>query len=143
MSRWKKFPGEGCLVLSLDEGEKLPGALLDACREAEITAAAVVSAVGRISGLSLGFFRSRGDYAETRFDETLEIVTISGLVSRNPDGEYHAHLHISVADGEKKVRGGHLIGGRVETTCEVVLLAMKGAPERFEDEKTGLRLLKP
>ncbi len=48
----------------------------------------------------------------------LEIISLSGSLSR--DG---AHLHISVADANGRVTGGHLApGSRVRTTAELLLV---------------------
>lgn len=69
-------------------------------------------------------------YADRRF----EIVSLTGTFSRD-DG---CHVHISLADAEGNVVGGHLIDGVIFTTCELVL----GTADRVEfvremDDETG------
>lgn len=50
----------------------------------------------------------------------LEILTLAGSLS--PDG---AHLHISVADADGRVTGGHVAPGCiVRTTAEILLAAL-------------------
>lgn len=62
-----------------------------------------------------------------------EIVSLVGTL--NPD----AHLHVSLADGEGRTVGGHVLGGmEVFTTAEVVV---GEAPDllfsRETDQRTG------
>ena len=64
----------------------------------------------------------------------LEILTRAGTVSS--DG---SHLHMSVADSEGRVFGGHVAYGRtVRTTAEVLLLLLPGwSFTREPDPSTG------
>lgn len=64
----------------------------------------------------------------------LEILTVSGSLS--PDG---AHLHISVADSQGRVSGGHLaMGATVRTTAEVLVALLPACSFRWElDPSTG------
>ena len=53
----------------------------------------------------------------TRIDGPLEIVSLSGTLSK-----HGIHLHLSVADGDGKMTGGHLkVGSEIYTTAEIVL----------------------
>ncbi|KAL3802892.1 hypothetical protein ACHAWO_010391 [Cyclotella atomus] len=74
------------------------------------------------------------------YKQRFEIVSLTGTFSRH-DG---CHIHISLADAEGIVIGGHLIDGTVFTTCEVVL----GTADEVEfvremDDETGYRELVP
>jgi predicted DNA-binding protein with PD1-like motif len=77
-------------------------------------AASVLSVVGSLNHANLRF----ADRPQpTRIDGPLEILSLSGTLSK-----HGVHLHLSVADGDGKMTGGHLkVGSEVYTTAEVVL----------------------
>lgn len=75
-----------------------------------------------------------------RYKQRFEIVSLTGTFSRN-DG---CHIHISLADAEGNVIGGHLIDGVVFTTCELVLGTADGVEFAREiDDSTGYNELVP
>ena len=77
-------------------------------------AASVLSVVGSLNHATLRFANQP---EATRVDGPLEILSLSGTLSK-----HGAHLHLSVADGDGKMTGGHLKPGNpVFTTAEIVL----------------------
>ena len=74
-----------------------------------------------------------------RRHEPVELLTLCGSLS--PDG---AHLHMSVADAQGRVLGGHVCAGcEVRTTAELLIEVIEG--QRFAreaDERTGYAELK-
>lgn len=73
-------------------------------------------------------------------NERFEIVSLVGTFS--PSGD--CHLHISISDANGKTFGGHLVEGRVFTTCEVVLGSVSNVSfEREYDGMTGYKELLP
>jgi len=77
-------------------------------------AASVLSVVGSLNHANLRFANQP---QPTRIDGPLEILSLSGTLSK-----HGVHLHLSVADGQGKMTGGHLkLGSEVFTTAEVVL----------------------
>lgn len=103
-------------------------ALLDRHRSA---AAWVVQGIGSLSVAQLRF---AGHPGPTELRGDLEILTLAGSLS--PDG---AHLHMSVADAEGRVTGGHACAGcTVRTTAELlVALLPRHRFRRMLDETTG------
>lgn len=67
-------------------------------------------------------------------------VVISGIGSMCIDG---AHLHLSVADADGRVTGGHLLGGSlVRTTAELLVAWLPDFTfRRVVDPQTGFREL--
>src|ERR1700677_961489 len=115
----------------LSPGDDLRGALEDALRDLNLTAAFVVQGIGSMSTAQLRF-AGVDQPSELRGD--LEILTLAGSIS--PDG---AHLHMSVSDAHGQVSGGHVAPGcSVRTTAEILLALL---PEhrfaREQDAKTG------
>ena len=125
------MPAMETLPLRLLPGDDLRGALEAAVRTRQLGAAFVIAGIGSLAGAQL---RWAGAASATRLDGDLEILTLSG--SLGPDG---AHLHMSVADAQGRVWGGHVAPGcAVRTTAEVLIAAL---PDwrfgRAHDARTG------
>jgi len=122
-------------VLRLRPHADLRDALDEFVAVRRLAAGFVLSAVGSLSRASL---RYAADDKGTLIERPLEIVSLSGTLSR--DG---CHLHASVADGTGAVLGGHVLSGCiVRTTAEIVI----GIPaallfSRNADPETGYREL--
>ena len=99
-----------------------PGADLRAALEAEVAARSncagfMVSAVGSLTGARL---RLAGTGEPHNLHGDLEILTLAGTVAGNG-----SHLHMSVADCDGRVMGGHVARGCiVRTTAEILLLLL-------------------
>lgn len=77
-------------------------------------AASILSVVGSLNHANLRFANQP---KPTRIDGPLEILSLSGTLSK-----HGVHLHLSVADGDGKMTGGHLkTGSTIYTTAEIVL----------------------
>lgn len=87
-----------------------------------------------IGSLSVAQLRFAGNAAATRLQGDLEILTLAGTVG--PDG---AHLHMSVADAQGRVTGGHVAPGCiVRTTAELLLAVLPDHVfRRVRDAATG------
>jgi uncharacterized protein len=98
-------------------------------------AAFVVSGIGSLRQVRL---RLAGANAPITLQGDLEILTLAGTVAR--DG---SHLHMSVADADGRVTGGHVATGCiVRTTAEVLLVLLPdGSFTREVDAATGFREL--
>ncbi len=119
------------LALRLLPGEDLRGAL-QAAFAAEPEAAGFVAACA--GSLDLAHLRFAGREGGSAVPGPLEIVSLSGSFSTEGP-----HLHLTVADAEGAVTGGHLLeGSPVRTTAEVVLGLASGVEFRREaDARTG------
>ncbi|MGY0373123.1 PPC domain-containing DNA-binding protein [Clostridium sp. JNZ J1-5] len=117
-------------------GEDLKKKIEDYSREKEIKAAAIITCVGSLTSAHL---RLADENIKKKYEEKFEIVSLVGTISE--DG---CHLHISIADSNGKVIGGHLLEGCIiYTTAEVII----GEIEEFVfvreyDDKTGFDELK-
>jgi predicted DNA-binding protein with PD1-like motif len=123
------------LPLRIPPGRDLRRTLEEALAATQAPAAFVVAGIGSLSEAHIRFANRdvptvlSGDY---------EILTLGGSLS--PDG---AHLHISIADSQGRVFGGHLSSGSiVRTTAEVlVLLTPEWSLSRELDPATGFKEL--
>ena len=116
----------------LTYGMDLRQGIEDYCRDNDIHSAAIVTVVGCV-------YRARIRLADgetiEKYDDRYEIVSLTGTIS--PDG---SHMHISLADEDGRVIGGHMCNGcLVNTTAEVVLVSLD-EEYRFSreyDDSTG------
>ena len=125
------------LPLRITPGEDLRRALEGALATRGVDAAFVISGIGSLRQAQL---RLAGKAEPVALEGDLEILTLAGTLSG--DG---AHLHMSVADAEGHVTGGHVAYGcGVRTTAEVLLVLL---PEwsftRELDPNTGFREFVP
>ena len=121
--------------LRLHPGQDLRDALEDTVRQIRATAAFVIQGIGSLSAAQL---RYAGVDQPTELRTDLEILTLAGSVA--PDG---AHLHISVADAQGRVYGGHVAHGCiVRTTVEILLVLLPDHTfSREPDPQTGFKEL--
>ena len=104
----------------------------------QVKTAIVLSGIGQIKDITLGFFKEKGDYLPEKMKGAFELLSLSGNMSQQnntPD----FHLHATIADKDKKAFGGHLITGVVSITLELVLLKTELSVERRVEEETGLQ----
>jgi predicted DNA-binding protein with PD1-like motif len=123
-------------ALRLVPGQDLSLALKEWTIANNMQAAAIVTCVG---SLSQSHLRLANRDSGSRFHQKMEILALSGTLS--PDGP---HLHVSLADGDGRCIGGHILEGcLVHTTAEIVICEIQNVrfSRRF-DEKTGYRELK-
>lgn len=120
----------------LRPGDDLSERIAALARERDLRAAWIVTCVGSLTEVHLRFANRE---AGTRLRGHFEIVSLVGTLSTAG-----AHLHLSVADEEGRVVGGHLLGkgNRVYTTAELVIgYTDEVAFDRAFDPDSGYREL--
>lgn len=107
------------VALRLQPGSDLRQSLLNYCITQRIEAALILGCVGSLRNAEIRFAEnSQG----TRLEKAFEILSLSGTLSL-----HGGHFHITVADSQGQVIGGHLLNGsHVHTTAEVVLGIIPG-----------------
>ena len=120
-----------CHCIRLRRGDDLMQSIKALCKEKNITAGVVLSAVGCISQ---GRVRDASGVTIRDIPEHCEIVSLNGTVS-----ETRCHLHIALSREDLSTLGGHLTEGCIiNTTCELVIAELPGtAIEKEFDEETG------
>lgn len=127
-------------AVRLYPGEDLKTALAAFVWAEEITAGTVISAVGSLSHVEVRMAGPKTDSQDVRsYEDAFEIVSLIGNV-----GQDRMHLHISIADAEGRVIGGHLKGKAIVATTVELVLATDGKLEFSEetDPRTGFDELK-
>lgn len=117
-------------------GQDLKKELAKLCFENKIKAGCLVSVVGSLSRINI---RLANSHQFLKLDEKFEVLALQGLVSLEG-----LHLHLTVANSQGQVYGGHLMEENIIfTTFEMVLLVMEDIVFHRElDPATGYKELK-
>lgn len=117
-------------------GQDLKKELLKYCHDHELEAATMLSGIG---SLKTAHLRLASAKEKRHWEGPFEIVSLIGTLS-----QYGSHLHMSVADSQGQVLGGHLLDGcLIHTTAEVVLLEIPDLKfTREPDPQTGYQELR-
>jgi predicted DNA-binding protein with PD1-like motif len=109
-------------ILRLDDGEDILESILKSTRDSRSTML-ICTGLGMITEFELGYF-DQGEYIRKSYSEPHELLSIQGSISGY--GEHRVHVHVSVADKEHRVSGGHLLGGKVWMSNEIGILRLDG-----------------
>lgn len=132
---------DNACIVRMDKGEEILEQVKALALKENIRLASV-QALGAVNDFTVGVFKT----AEKRYDANtfqgdFEIVSLTGTIS-TMNGEFYAHLHMSVGDGQGRVFGGHLNRAVISATCEMVVSVIPGTVDRAFSEEIGLNLFK-
>lgn len=128
-------------VIRLEQGDDILKSLKDFAEKQRIRAA-FFEGIGSLYQAKLGHydFGATKTYKYETFEEDLEILALSGNVSRmGPDAIPHAHVTLGRRDFS--VIGGHLEEGSLANMVEVNFGRLPGSLEKAKDSSIGLNLL--
>jgi uncharacterized protein len=126
-------------MLRLDQGQDLFDALGDFARQHQIRAAAVVSGIGMLRDVAVGYWNG-SEYVRKDLAEPHELIGLHGSVAE-ADGP-SVHLHAALAGPNHTLVGGHLMRATVWVLNEIVVETFPGQTfGRPMDETLGLRKL--
>lgn len=129
------------LLVRLERGEEILEQLARLARTEQIPLASV-QGLGAVDRFTVGVYSvDEQVYLSREYSGSYEIVSLTGTVD-TMQGQFYCHLHMSAADGQGTVRGGHLNRATVSATCELVLRCIAGTIDRQKDPATGLNLWK-
>jgi predicted DNA-binding protein with PD1-like motif len=134
-------PFDGGWVIRLETGESVLDAITAFCEDQQI-AAGTFTGIGAIMQARLGYYdQGRGSYVDHNFDQELEVVSLTGNISRKSDGTLFPHTHCVLSNKEMKVIGGHLFEAVVGPTLEIYLWTVPGEIHRATPPGQSLELL--
>jgi len=128
------------IFLRLFPNEDVNLQIKNACKLYNVKTAIIISGIGQLKNVKLGYFKEKGNYAEEIFNTPLEILSLNGNICRE-NGEYINHIHAIFGDENKNALGGHFFEGIVSVTAEIALLKTDIIAERKYDGQTGLKML--
>lgn len=129
-------------VVVLEPGDELIDSLKRFATQCNVDTA-FLSGIGAVDRVELGYFHpSSQEYARTRLEEELEVLTVTGSITLL-DGEPKPHVHGIFGRSDFSTVGGHVF----EAVCSVTLelqLAVTGTPiRRGPVEYSTLDLMQP
>lgn len=128
------------ILIRLFPDEDVNEQIRKACRLHDVKTAFVLSGIGQLKQVQLGFFKEKDDYTQETFNKHLEILSLSGNICKH-NKDYILHLHIVLGDKKKNTVGGHFLEGKISIAGEIVLLKTSINFYRKLDNKTGLKAL--
>lgn len=124
-------------VFRIKPGKDVFKGVFDYCNENKITSGVVLSLLGSLNNIELGFLKELpGKFITKKFEGPLEIACGTGTIAQK-DGESILHIHIVISN-ENGAFGGHLVAGDIFSTAEVVIGELDEEIKREKDDFTGL-----
>jgi uncharacterized protein len=132
--------GQRTFALVFDTRDDAMEGLAEFAREQRL-GAAQLTGIGAFSDVVLGYFDwQTKEYARIPIGEQVEVVSLLGDVALEGE-EPVVHAHVVVAHSDGRASGGHLLGGRVRPTLEVVLTESPAHLRKQHDPNSGLALI--
>ena len=127
-------------LFKLPKGKDLLEELIDFCHDNQVKCG-VVSVVGAVSNATIAYYdQSKKKFEKAQIDEELELLNLTGNISIQ-DNRPMVHAHVTLADKEHAVIGGHLLPGTKIFVCEAYIQELVGEPKvRRADKVTKLSL---
>ena len=136
---YKKFDKN--IIVRIDKDEDIIEKIIDVTTLENIKLA-YISAIGAVGKFTIGLFDTKEKkYFSNTYEGDFEIVSLTGSITLK-EGQIYQHLHMSVADKNNSVYGGHLNSAIVSATCEMIIMIIDGTVDRKFDDNIGLNLLK-
>jgi len=136
-----KEDGQGFIILKLDDGEDLMDSLKGAISQFGITSGHVISGIGMLRDIEIGYFQGKEKgYCLRSLEEPHELVSLQGSISTKEG--VTIHLHCSLANSNHEIVGGHLNRATVCVLNEILIRKTdKTVLGRIHNAKTGLKEL--
>jgi len=93
------------IFLRLFTNEDVNKQIKKACNLYNVKTAIIISGIGQLKNVQLGYFKEKGEYIKEVFKKPLEILSLNGNIC-NDDSEYIIHMHAVLGDESKSVIGG-------------------------------------
>jgi predicted DNA-binding protein with PD1-like motif len=113
--------GTDQILVRLDQGDLLVESLKQTAESLALPSAVIVSGVGMLSSIELGFFdQAEDDYLRTQFNGIFDLNSIAGNIVRG-DESLIPHVHAIFNSPSHSVLGGHVMEATCHITMEIFL----------------------
>lgn len=124
------------IIVKLDDGEDVFEAFGAVMEKHDIDSALILSGIGMLREFEIGYYNGK-NYIIERFVDPMELLSMHGSIAKGKQNRIH--IHVSLANNEHKVFGGHLMRAKVCMLNEILLLRMnKVVLSRKLNPKSGL-----
>lgn len=126
-------------VVRLDPGDEIVEQLTILAHKENIRLA-TIQGLGALNDFTVGVFDlDTKQFLANHFQGPYEIVSLAGTMD-TMENKHYLHLHLSAADREGNVKGGHLKEAVISATGEITVRVIPGEIDRKFDKKLGLNL---
>jgi uncharacterized protein len=131
---------ENRFVIRLENGEEIVSSIREFCSDRQIRAG-MIFGIGALSEARISYFDPvAGEYLHRDLIGDREMTSLTGNISTTGE-EIILHLHVTLADRDYNVTGGHLTSGLIGATGEIFVDKIEGKLERKPVNESGLKLL--
>ncbi len=135
--------GTKTYALVLSAGDEVWSALAAFANEHDVQSAHF-SAIGAVRDPEVAWFDdSRRQFKAMRLHEQMEVLTLSGDITRAVNGHPSVHAHVALAGSDGRAWGGHLLAATASPTLEVFVTTYPVALRKYVDASTQLQLIDP
>ena len=129
------------IIIRLDVGEEIISSIMNILKNEKISFA-TVTGIGATNDFTVGTYDVTNQlYKKSNYKGVYEIVSLLGNTS-TMNNEPYIHIHMSAADKNNNVVGGHLNEAYISATAEIVLNIIETNVDRIKDSNTGLNIFK-
>ncbi len=129
------------IILRLDVGEEIISSIMNILKNEKISFASITG-IGATNDFTVGTYDVTNQlYKKSNYKGVYEIVSLLGNTS-TMNNEPYIHIHMSAADKNNNVVGGHLNEAYISATAEIVLEIIETNVDRIKDTNTGLNIFK-
>tara|TARA_B100001113_G_C20959227_1_gene556711 strand:+ start:343 stop:771 length:429 start_codon:yes stop_codon:yes gene_type:complete len=107
------------LFVRIDPDEEIHESLQNLADEIGFNAAAITSGIGRTRENQYGYMNEEGVYQRRDLLSPSELVSLSGNIARNQQGEAFTHIHCCWSDDDNNVHAGHMFQSIVHVVAEI------------------------
>ncbi|HYG83652.1 MAG TPA: DUF296 domain-containing protein [Verrucomicrobiae bacterium] len=128
-------------ILRMERGEQWTQVFAQFVKETGCHSA-WISGFGGLDAVTIGFFEfDTKDYRWKEFVQPLEMLSITGSISLNEQGQPMFHVHGVFGDKSYRTIGGHLGDFTISVTAEIFIQPLNKQLHRKMDEKLRVQLL--
>jgi hypothetical protein len=133
--------GERTFAVLLAAGDEVIRSLEVFVAENKIDGAEL-HAIGAFCNVDLGYFDwETKSYRKNRFEEQVEVGSLTGDVATGPDGKPAMHIHCVLGRRDGASLAGHLLRAVVRPTLEIILRDTPAHLHKRTDAESGLALI--
>jgi len=133
--------GDNTYAVIFETGDEVMSGLKEFASDEHLDASHF-TAIGAFREATLGYFDIElKEYRKNPIREQVEVLSLVGDVSLDPEGKPQVHAHVVVGREDGTTRGGHLLDAIVRPTLEVMLVETPAALKRKFDADAGLALI--
>jgi predicted DNA-binding protein with PD1-like motif len=133
--------GQRTFAIVLERGDEAMESLQTFAVSQNIHAAQLTAVGAFESAVLLYFDWDKKDYLRIPVGEQVEVASLIGDIAQSPTGEPALHIHLVIGKRDGSAMAGHLGGGRVRPTLEVILTESPAHLRKVRDPETGLALI--